>query len=143
MSNAVAEPRPGLVAEPEDLELAELVGERLARPDDVAIDLVLDVVGAEGRVLEHERIARSRDQPIAWMPVSTTSRAARQASNDSTPSRSRSPAVEAHLVGEALGVQAPALDERGRARGCAGTPAGARAPGAIAIWRWWPGIDSW
>jgi hypothetical protein len=36
-------------------------------------------------------IARSLPQPSACIPVSTTSRQARQASNDTIPSRSRSP----------------------------------------------------
>jgi hypothetical protein len=35
-------------------------------------------------------IACCRDQPMAWIPVSTTSRHARHASNDSMPKRSES-----------------------------------------------------
>src|SRR2546429_1114787 len=41
-------------AEPPDLELADLVGERLSRPGDVAVHLVYDVVLREGRILDIE-----------------------------------------------------------------------------------------
>ena len=57
---AAAEPGPGLVAQPSDLELADLVGEGLARPGDVAVDLVDDVVLGQGGVVEHEV-----DRPLA------------------------------------------------------------------------------
>src|SRR6185369_699550 len=49
-----AEPLPRVRAKGQDLELPDLVGERLARPDDVAVDLVDDVVVAEGRVAAEE-----------------------------------------------------------------------------------------
>src|SRR6476646_8629062 len=54
------EPAASLLAEPMDLELAELVGDRLAGPADVAIALVGDVARGERRVLEHVG-----DRPIA------------------------------------------------------------------------------
>src|SRR4029077_9450724 len=49
-----AEARGRLVVESLDLELTELVGEGLPGPGDVAVDLVDDVVGGEGGVLEHD-----------------------------------------------------------------------------------------
>src|SRR5207249_10449730 len=48
------EPRLRAGAKAPDLELADLVGERLSRPGDVAVHLVHDVVLREGRVREHE-----------------------------------------------------------------------------------------
>src|SRR5439155_27218702 len=45
---------PGDVTEPQDLALAELVGERLSRHREISVDLVGDVVPGERRVLDHE-----------------------------------------------------------------------------------------
>ena len=68
-------------AQLEDLELAHLVGERLARPGDVAIGLGAHFVERQRRVGRRDsRIACSRVQPMACMPVSTTSRQARHIS---------------------------------------------------------------
>ena len=55
-------------------------------------------------------VALAPDQPYQCMPVSTTRRQARSASKGSMPSRCRSLGVQAHLVGQPLAVQAPALD---------------------------------
>ena len=66
-------------------------------------------------MLEHEVDGLLRVQPIACMPVSTTSREARQASKREHADPVEVAGVEAHLVAEALRVQAPALEERGRA----------------------------
>jgi hypothetical protein len=57
--------------------VADLVGCRLAGPGDVAIDLPLVAPRLRPTVSMKYRIARSRSQPLAWMPVSTTSRAER------------------------------------------------------------------
>src|SRR4051812_42604781 len=51
---ARAELRACLGAELHDLELADLVSERLSRPHDVAVHLVRDVVLGEERVRDHE-----------------------------------------------------------------------------------------
>ena len=68
-----------------------------------------------------------RVQPSAWMPVSTTSRAARQASDSSAPKRSRGLAVEAHLRGQPLGVEGPALHEGAARQARAEAPEGRQA----------------
>ena len=47
---AIAEALTRHVAHLHDLELADLVGERLARPGNIAVDFVLDVQFALGRV---------------------------------------------------------------------------------------------
>src|SRR5687767_13870685 len=50
----VAEPGRGVRAQLLELELADLVRERLARPNDVAVHLDLDVVLGPGRVVTEE-----------------------------------------------------------------------------------------
>ena len=54
-------------------------------------------------------IARSRVQRWWWMPVSTTSRIARQSWVESMPNSLIGSLVEAHLLAEPLGIEAPAL----------------------------------
>src|SRR5262245_55236157 len=59
---ARAEPTFGLLAQFEDLQLADLVGQRLPRPADVPIDLVFDVVLGHEGVVEHV-LDRARPAP--------------------------------------------------------------------------------
>ena len=85
---AAAERLLGLGAQLEDLELADLVGERLAGNGDVALDLGGDLgLGSCRYCRACSRIACSRVQPLAWMPVSTTSRIARSISSLRPPKR--------------------------------------------------------
>ena len=121
----------------------DLVRERLARPDDVAVDLVGDVVLAPSAVWPTrksiaccarpaERVdARVDDEPAGAPGV------VRQ-----DPEAVHVRAVEAHLVGQALRVQAPALAKavEPSIRWNAGRPV---SSWATAIWRWWPGTASW
>ncbi len=105
---------PGLGAQPQDLQLAGLVRERLAGQDDVAVDLVGDVVGRERRVLVHER-----DRPVARPAQRVHPGVHDQPRRAPGVEREDADAVEvagveAHLVRQALRVQAPALEERGR-----------------------------
>ncbi len=105
------------VAKLADLELADLVAERLAGPDDVAIDLDGDVLRGLGGVdARRSRSPAAASTPIECSPVSTTSRTARHISYVSWPKREYGILVEAHLVAEAFSVQRPPLDERGVAR---------------------------
>ena len=76
--------------EPLDLPLAELVGQGLARPADVAVGLDRSRRSRSGRRRAASSIDRWRGQRRAWSPVSTTSRAARQACASSIPNRSAS-----------------------------------------------------
>ena len=59
---ATAEARLGIGPQASDLELADLVGQRLARPDQVSVHLVGDVVDRERAVLGHE-LDRLRARP--------------------------------------------------------------------------------
>ena len=72
----------------EDLQLAELVGQRLAGPADVSVDLVRDVVLAQRRVLGHE-VDGLLPGPAQRVHAGVDDqRDARQASKVSTPNRS-------------------------------------------------------
>ena len=76
----------GAVAQLEDFKLADLVGESLAGPCDVAIDLGLD--GWSRRWLNGRGSSAticSRVQCCEWTPVSTTRRMARQMSPSRRP----------------------------------------------------------
>ena len=60
--------------------LTDFVRQGLAGPDDVAVHFDFDVVIGLRRVVQKKSIACCRVQPIACIPVSTTSRTARHAS---------------------------------------------------------------
>ncbi len=97
------------------LELAELVGQRLAGVADVSVHLVGDVVLAEGRVLDHE-VDRPLPRPAQRVHAGVDHQAGgtpRVEGEDAEAIRLRR--EQAHLFGEALGVQAPALDVGGAA----------------------------
>ena len=99
--------------------------------------------GASAVCSSMNAIACSRVQPSAWIPVSTTSRAARQASNDSTPMPVEVAASRGPSRRPGARCTGPSPRSTRSARGGAGTPAGPRSSWPIAIWRWWPGTDSW
>ena len=110
-----AERRPGRVAEPQDLELAELVGQRLAGHREVAVDLVGDVVLGERGVLDHER-----DRPVAAPAHRVEARVDDEPAGPPGVERQDPEPVhvagqEAHLGRQPLAVEAPALDVGGRA----------------------------
>ena len=75
--------------QPLDLALSDLVGQRLAGPADVAVGLD-DRVRLRQAGRWRKSIERWRGQRSACRPVSTTSRAARQACASSIPNRSAS-----------------------------------------------------
>jgi hypothetical protein len=108
-----AELGPGLVAEAEDLALAHLVGQRLPRHPDVAVHLDHDLLAAHGRMRVHEvdrllaRPAQCVQPGVDDQPAGTPGVAGQHSEAVEVGF------VEAHLVGEALGVQRPSLDERG------------------------------
>src|SRR5919112_3742904 len=108
----VPEPALSEPPEPDDLASADHVGEGLSRPGDVTVDLVDDVVPGGRGVLPHEVHgavarpaegvqARVDDQPAGAQGVER---------EHAQPVQLR--AVQAHLVGEPLAVQAPPLDVR-------------------------------
>ena len=113
MSNSVAELGRRLAAQLLDLQLADLVRQRLARPGDVAVDLVDDVELGLRRV-RLEVVDRLLPRPVLVV----------HAGVDDEPHGAPhlvgelaelvvGVLVEAHLLAEALAVEAPALDERG------------------------------
>ncbi len=101
--------------QPEHLELADLVGEGLAGPHDVAVDLVGDVVGCQRGVLGHEvdRLpARPAERVHARVHDQATG-APGVEGEDADPVEIA--AVEAHLLGKPLRVEPPAFPEGGHA----------------------------
>src|SRR5436305_4755322 len=96
-----------------DLELAHLVAGHGPRLDDVAVDLVLDLVLGPGRILP-----AVPDRLLAGPPHGMEAGVDHQA--DRPPDLGREPAeagvgvaIEAELAPQALGVEPPALGERG------------------------------
>ena len=63
-----------------DLQFAQLVGQRLAGIGDVTIDLGVDIGVGQAVLSFMNATAWALLQPLAWMPVSTTSRVARHIS---------------------------------------------------------------
>ena len=94
-----------------DLALAGHVGKRLAGPRDVAVGLGLGLQLRSGRPRRAAAsMLRSRSQRNAWMPgVDDQARRAPRLRLEH-PEALAGVVVEAHLVGEALAVEAPALD---------------------------------
>src|SRR5205823_14890052 len=105
--------RPGrIVAQPLDLALAGLVREGLSRHRDVAVDLDGRIVAIEAR-----RLLEEVDRPIAFPAEGVDARVHDQTGGppglriEHAEALARA-AEEAHLVGQALRVKAPALDIR-------------------------------
>src|SRR5690606_38855252 len=109
----LAEPAPGVVPQAQDLPLADLVGERLAGHADVAVDLDDDLVPVDRRVGGHEvdgllaGPAQRVEPGVDHQPAGPPGVAGQHAEAVEVG------LVQAHLVGQPLGVERPALDEGG------------------------------
>src|SRR5438093_6160594 len=106
------EPRLRVGAKAPDLELADLVGERLSRPGDVAVHLVHDVVLREGGVREHEldRLVPGPALRVHARVDHEPARAPCVVGQHPDPVEVRG--IQAHLVRQALRVEAPSLRDR-------------------------------
>ena len=105
-----AHPALGLLADPEQLQLAGLVGERLAGQRDVAVDLVGDGARRERGVGEHV-VDRLLAGPAHRVDAGVDDEPRRPPGVERQhPEPVEVAGVEAHLVGQPLGVQAPALE---------------------------------
>ena len=123
-------------------QLADLVRERLTGPGDVAFELRLDVVRGERRVLG-EAAPRLFDVPAEPVDAGVGDEPARAPHLVGVPTEALIRiAIDAHLLAEKLGIQAPAFDERRRPGVAAEVRHDLRAPAPSAICRWWPGTAS-
>jgi hypothetical protein len=110
-----AEAAPRALAQLGDRALADLVGERLAGPHDVAVHLVGDVALRAGLdALEHVHGLAARPAERVHARVDDEARGAPRLRGEHAEAVERT-RVGAQLVGEALGVVGPALDVGGEA----------------------------
>ena len=142
MSNAAPRRRSRLRADPQQLQLAGLVGEGLAGERDVAVDLVRDGARRERRVGEHV-VDRLLARPAHRVDAGVDDEPRRPPGVERQhPEAVEVAGVEPHLVGQPLGVQAPAL-EVGRGPEVAAEVGQPASSWPSAPWRWWPGTASW
>ena len=104
-----SQPGPGLLAQPQDLALPDEIPQRLAGQGDIAIYLRVDKLLGHGRVRQGE-LPGPRPAPAARMQSAVDDEP------DGAPGGTAEHAeplyvvrVQAELVGQPLGVQAPAL----------------------------------
>ena len=109
-----AQRRFGFLPQLQNFQLTDLVGERLTRPGDVAIDLVDDVeLGLRG--IHPEKIDCLLTRPALVVHAGVDDEAHRPPHFVSERAESRVRIiVEAEFIAQALAVKAPALGERGK-----------------------------
>src|SRR5689334_20619856 len=100
-----------LTSEAFDFTLTNLVRQRLAGPDDIAVDLVNSLTFGQSDVVEEEV-----DRPLARPSLIVNPGIHHQAARTpglvaQHPEARQRVGVEPELVGQALGVQRPALDK--------------------------------